>query len=327
MTANVWKTTTTREILQVRAKLTATIHDYFKKLKVLHVDTPALSYSANTDPNIDSFIVHEKLNFVEQSNLFLHTSPEFHMKRLLASGLGSIYQICKVYRSGESGRYHNSEFTLLEWYRLDLNHFALMNEMELLFDNINTQFPFYETVYKKNYQELFLEYINIDPLNTTAADLIDYITNNVEASIHNIESFTHDDLCDYLMSHVIQHKMPDKSLLFIYDYPASQSSLAKLNEDGLTARRFEVFASGIELANGFHELQDAQEQRERFLKEQQTRRDDNNDVNPIDENLLQALESGLPNCSGVALGIERLLMLLVNAKHINEVLTFPIERA
>jgi len=322
MTDERWQTTTTINVLQTRAKLLSLIHNFFVNNGVLQVDTPVMSQYANTDPSIDSFITTHTTQ-----NYYLHTSPEFPMKRLLASGIGSIYQICKVFRSSEQGRYHNPEFTLLEWYRIDMDHFELMNDIEALFNSINLQYPFYETVEKYSYQELFLKYLSIDPLNATVAELNQYIEQNDTISLHNSASLSHDDLCDFLMSHVIQEEMPNKSLIFVSDYPASQASLARLNDDKLTARRFEVFVSGLELANGYHELQDAREQRQRFLNDQQNRFDAKQKIPPMDEYLIQALESGLPNCAGVALGIERLLMLLVNAEHINEVLTFPFERA
>jgi len=327
MKDRAWQTTSTQKILQTRANLISLIHDFFIQNGVLQVDTPAISHCANTDPNINSFIVHEKVNNENQEQFYLHTSPEFPMKRLLASGMGSIYQICKVFRSCEKGRYHNPEFTLLEWYRVAIDHFELMDEVEALLNKIKVQYPFYETTQKYSYQELFLNFIGIDPLKNNVADLINYIKQRSDTSLHNVDSMNHDELCEYLMSHVIQNEMPDKSLIFVYDYPASQASLAQLNNDKVTARRFEVFVSGIELANGFHELQDAKEQRRRFLKEQQSRLAAKQDIYPLDENLLSALESGLPNCAGVALGIERLLMLLENAQHINEVLTFPFDRA
>jgi lysyl-tRNA synthetase class 2 len=327
MTNNNWQTTSTLNIIQTRAKLISLIHEFFLQYEVLQVDTPVISRFANTDPSINSFYVQEKLNFETQDHFYLHTSPEFPMKRLLANGMGSIYQICKVFRSCEKGRYHNPEFTLLEWYRVGIDHFELMSEIELLFNNINEQFPFYETCKKYSYQNLFLEYCGIDPLTASVSELIDYIRENTDDALQGVESMTFDELCDYLMSHIIQSKMPDKSLIFVYDYPASQASLAQLNDNLKTARRFEVFVSGVELANGFHELQDADEQRQRFLKEQQTRVKAKQHVYPMDENLLQALESGLPDCAGVALGLDRLLMLLVNAKHINEVITFPFDRA
>ncbi|MFV1985265.1 MAG: EF-P lysine aminoacylase EpmA [Thiohalomonadales bacterium] len=321
MTDTYWQTTTTLEVLQTRAKLLTIIHDFFNSKGVLQVDTPAISQFSNTDPAIESFIIQEK------KNVYLQTSPEFPMKRLLANGFGSIYQICKVFRSCEKGRYHNPEFTLLEWYRIEMDHFDLMTEVEALLSVINSTYPFYEFIEKISYQKLFLKYINIDPLASSVTELNQFIKKNLKGSIHNNGKMKHNELCDYLMSHVIQDKMLDKSLIFVYDYPAEQASLAQLNADKLTARRFEVFVSGIELANGFHELRDAHEQRKRFLNDQKIRAEAKQDVYPMDEFLIQALKSGLPNCAGVALGIDRLLMLLVNAKHINEVLTFPFDQA
>ncbi len=327
MSENSWQATASLKVLQVRADLISIIHNFFQEQGVLQVDTPAISQFANTDPSISSFTVQQQETSNKPHNFYLHTSPEFPMKRLLADGMGSIYQICKVFRAMESGRYHNPEFTMLEWYRIDLDHFELMTEIETLMASINIKYPFFDSVEKISYQHLFLNYLDINPINSTRTELQHYVEQNVTASIHNIENFSHNDICDYLMSHLIQEQMPNKSLIFVYDYPATQASLAQLNTDKLTARRFEVFVSGIELANGFHELRDAQEQRNRFLNDQKIRSESNQSVYPIDENLIQALHAGLPNCAGVAFGLERLLMLLVNAKHINEVLTFPFERA
>ncbi|VAW98912.1 Translation elongation factor P Lys34--(R)-beta-lysine ligase [hydrothermal vent metagenome] len=321
----VWQTTTTLAVLQVRAKVIGIFQNFFHQNGVLQVDTPTISQFANTDPSIESFIVQENID--SQSRFFLQTSPEFPMKRLLASGMGSIYQICKVFRSCEIGRYHNPEFTLLEWYRVEIDHFDLMDEMIALFSEINLEFPFYNTITKLSYQDLFLNYLAIDPLNSSIEELKNYIKSQSNGSINLIDNMNHNDLCDYLMSHMIQDKMPAKSLIFVFNYPATQASLAQINDDKLTARRFEVFASGIELANGFHELRDAQEQHQRFLEDQKNRAIAKQAVHPLDGYLIQALQHGLPDCAGVALGVERLLMLIVNAKHINEVLSFPFDRA
>jgi len=328
-----WQTTSSREVLKIRANLIRIIHDFFNALDVLQVDTPALSQFANTDPSIESFAIKHTNNSghseteLDSQQYFLHTSPEFPMKRLLACNIGSIYQICKVFRSQEQGRYHNPEFTLLEWYRLEMDHFELMDEIELLLKEINSTFPFYNLIEKVSYQNLFIQCINIDPLNCCIEDLVNFINQNNKISIQGISTLNHSDLCDLLMSHLIQEKMPKKSVLFVYDYPAAQASLAQLNKNQTTARRFEVFISGIEIANGFHELRDAEQQRQRFKNDQENRLKAHQVVNPLDENLIQALHHGLPNCAGVALGIDRLLMLLVNASHINEVLTFPFDQA
>jgi len=325
MSSGLWQSTTSLQILQTRASLIDLFHAFFNKRGVLLVDTPAISQYGNTDPGIESFLV--KQSSETNQYFYLYSSPEFAMKRLLANGMGSIYQICKVFRASEQGRFHNPEFTLVEWYRIDFDHFDLMIEMQALFSIINQRFPFYDSVEKISYQQLFLDYTKLDPLLSTITELREYIKNNITGSLQNMNDLSFNELCDYLMSHVIQQRMPKKCLMFVYDYPASQASLAQLNTDKLTARRFEVFVSGIELANGFHELRDAEEQRRRFTEEQQQRAKALQQAYPLDENLIDALQSGLPNCAGVALGLERLLMLLVNAKHINEVLTFPFDRA
>ncbi|MFV2060635.1 MAG: amino acid--tRNA ligase-related protein, partial [Gammaproteobacteria bacterium] len=191
MTDKNWQTTTTLKVLKTRAKLISLIHEFFIQNGVLQVDTPAISQFCNTDPNIESFTVQENRNANNHQKFYLHTSPEFPMKRLLANDIGSIYQICKVFRSSEKGRHHNSEFTLLEWYRINFDYFELMSEMESLLERINSFFPFYDTTQRYSYRELFLKYINIDPINATVSELINYIKNTTH-SLLSVDTMDHD---------------------------------------------------------------------------------------------------------------------------------------
>lgn len=242
------------------------------------------------------------------------------MKRLLASGSGDIFQICKVFREGESGRFHNPEFTLLEWYRLEMDCLALANEVVALIQLVNgSQKELYqETI---TYSDLFKSYLEIE------IDLVDnqILKKTAEEQIPGCpQNLTLNEYLDLLLSHCICPQLDSRQLTIVYDYPASQAALARLNADGVTAARFEIFWGGLELANGFQELQDAEEQRQRFVADNHWRRKQGLAEMPIDENLLAALETGLPDCSGVALGLDRLLMCLTGAAHINEVLSFNI---
>lgn len=240
------------------------------------------------------------------------------MKRLLAAGSGPIFQICKVFRNGEAGRLHNPEFTMLEWYRPGLDHYALMAEVdELLQRVLGTEGAEY-----LSYTQAFLRYLGVDPLSAARAELMACARC---CSIEPPAGLSRDALLDLLLSHLVQPNLGEQRPLFLYDYPASQAALARSR--GPVAERFELFLHGIELANGFHELSDAAEQRRRFEEELDRRREIGLPAVPPDERLLAALEAGLPDCAGVALGLDRLLMIACNARALDEVLAFPIGRA
>ncbi|HID83275.1 MAG TPA: EF-P lysine aminoacylase GenX, partial [Thiotrichales bacterium] len=304
------------ETLQTRARVLSEIRTFFAGRGVLEVDTPALSQAGTTDPAIHS--LETQLN---SQRCFLHTSPEFPMKRLLAAGSGDIYQLCKVFRAGESGRYHNPEFTLLEWYRLGMNHLALAEEVIALIRNLDGD-KHKLTGKIISYKELFMSNIGINPLLADRKQLQEVVNNKIPAAPNGLDF---DGYLDLLLSHLIVPAFPENQLTVFTDFPASQAALARLNPDQKTAARFEIYWGQLELANGFHELQDAAEQRKRFVAENIQRQQLGLPEIPIDENLLAALESGLPDCAGVALGVDRLLMCLGTKKHINEVLTFPFD--
>ena len=239
------------------------------------------------------------------------------MKRLLAAGSGSIYQITPAFRDGEQGRWHNPEFTLLEWYRLDFDHHDLMIEVEALLQTILGHKLLAERI---SYNELFLEYVGLHPLHTPVTELHSLIKSRCPA-LSNLEA-TDRDLClQYLFSELIESKLSHRGVVFVYDYPASQASLAIINQENNSASRFEVYVQGIELGNGFHELRNANEQRQRFIAEQKQKQV----CPPIDEHLLSALEAGMPACAGVAIGLERLLMVKTQACHIKQVCSFAID--
>ncbi len=252
--------------------------------------------------------------------LYLQTSPEFAMKRLIAAGSGCIYQICRAFRDDESGRVHNPEFLLLEWYRMEYDHFQLMSEMdELLCLILGTK-----KAHKVSYQQLFIDYLQFDPLSAPTVDLQQMVFNK----INGLKLEDRDQMLQVLFSILIEPEIAKKRPVMVYGFPASQSALARLSpSDPRVAERFEVYFQGIELANGFHELTDATEQRQRFLSDNLQRKKSEKEQKPLDERFLSALGSGLPDCSGVALGLDRLLMLLLQKESITEVMPFPINRA
>ena len=314
--------------IRLRARILSRIRAFFAERDVLEVETPALSQAAVGDPNIESFQTrYTGPGMAEGMPLYLHTSPEFPMKRLLAAGSGPIYQIARVFRQGERGRLHNPEFTLLEWYRPGFDHHALMEEVELLvrklFDGCCS---LAETEYL-SYGEAFERYAGVDPHHD------DIETLRQSTKRYGIEGVTgldpnRDTWLDLLLIHKVEPELGQGRLTFLYDYPVSQASLARIRE-GVppVAERFELYYQGVELANGFHELGDAAEQRRRFERELSDREAAGEAVHPMDKRLLAALQHGIPDCAGVALGVDRLLMFLCRAERIDEVIAFPIERA
>ncbi len=315
-----WQPSASLQNLHIRARLLQGIRAFFAERNVLEVETPVLSPFAITDPQLESFS-----SSFHNSDYYLHTSPEFYMKRLLAAGSGDIYQIARVFRVDEQGRYHNPEFTLLEWYRLGYDHHQLMDEIECLLRELMADPGL--SVKRISYQQAFLDRLNIDPLVATAEEL------KACSLLHHIEiprgmdESDRDMWLDWLMVSALAPTFDRESFSFIYDYPVSQAALARLNpEDPRVAHRFELYYGELELANGFYELTDAEEQARRFAAENVQRELQGKKVMPVDTGLLAALEHGLPDCAGVALGIDRLLMLLCNAGHIEGVISFVTEQ-
>jgi lysyl-tRNA synthetase class 2 len=252
---------------------------------------------------------------------FLQTSPEFFMKRLLASGSGSIYQIAKAFRQEEKGSRHNIEFTLLEWYRLSYSLDQLMTELEQLVQEVLGCGP----ISRFSYREIFQQHLQIDPHETSLEELQQLASTEIDLSGGDLSKT---DYLQLLLSNCIEPKLPPYCI--IYDYPQEQAALATLTADEhgvIVAKRFELFGHSMELANGYFELSDAAEQRARFEKDNAARKEKGLQTHDADEKLIAALESGLPSCSGVAVGVDRLLMLLVGAKNISEVISFDSERA
>ncbi|MBN2689281.1 MAG: EF-P lysine aminoacylase GenX [Gammaproteobacteria bacterium] len=313
----MWRPTATIDNLKLRAKLLARIRQFFAEKEVLEVETPLLCHSTIPDQNILSFSSSYKLPGIDET-LYLQTSPEFAMKRLLAAGAPSIYQICKAFRYEGYGKQHNPEFTILEWYRLGFDHHKLMQEMDEFLQFLIQTKP----AHKITYQELFIEHLNLDPIKATYSEIKNCAIKN---GLNHMEGLSKDDWLDLLLTHKIEKQLgKNNKPTFIYNYPKSQAALAKLNEDKLTAARFEVYIEGVELANGFYELTSANEQRQRFLDDLKKREALGIATVPLDERFLQALEHGLPDCAGVALGIDRLLMAKSGVRNISEVLSFNV---
>lgn len=310
--------------LRQRAALLAAIRQFFARRGVLEVETPLLCSATGTDPNLDFFAsqFHQAPN---SRTLFLQTSPEFAMKRLLAAGSGSIYQICKAFRNGEAGRFHNPEFTMLEWYRVGYTLPRLMDEVaELLLSLLGPELP----VLRTGYQPLFQQRTGLDPLVFDRQAYRHYAVGRNLPEAEELCGEDHAMWLDFLFSHCVQNQMPEDTLCLVYGYPAIQSSLARLHPDDVrVAERFEVFFNGLELGNGFFELCDADEQEVRFDREIAHRR--RHGLPPVakDQAFLAALKSGLPECSGVAIGLDRLLMIISGCDAIAQTLAFPIGNA
>ncbi|MES9992861.1 MAG: EF-P lysine aminoacylase EpmA [Candidatus Thiodiazotropha sp.] len=327
MTAsNEWQPSAAAETIRARAEMLERIRQFFKEIGVLEVETPVCSRYAATDPAIESIGTRYTGPGAAQGlDLYLHTSPEFPMKRLLAAGSGPIYQICKVFRDGEYGPRHNPEFSLLEWYRPGLDYQQLMDEVAQLINGLTMQ-PM--PVERVSYAQLFETYLDLNPHLAT----IDQLQRcAVAEGVSGAEQliFEHQDpWLDLLMSHLIEPRLGQGGMTFVYDYPASQASLARIREETTpVAERFELYIQGTEIANGFQELTSAEQQHRRFTHDNLRRRQSGQSQVPMDEHLLAALAHGLPECAGVALGLDRLLMVLTGASDIRRVVTFDISRA
>jgi lysyl-tRNA synthetase class 2 len=314
-----WQPTATFESLRVRAGTLASIRRFFADRGVLEVETPALSAAAVTDLHLHS--VACRLDLDDRRTRFLQTSPEYAMKRLLAAGSGPIYQICKVFRDGERGRRHNPEFTMLEWYRPGFDHHRLMDEVEELLQAVLGV----AAGERISYADAFRRHAGVDPHAASDGELRSRV---VALGVAGVAELDRDDLLNLLLSHVVEPHLGSGRPSFLFDYPASQAALARVRPGNPpVAERFEVFLDGLELANGFHELADPGEQRRRFEADLVERRRHGLPEVPVDEQLLAALATGLPDCAGVALGVDRLVMLKVGTRDIADVIAFPIERA
>lgn len=323
-----WRPSANLDALRLRARLYATIRAFFAERAVLEVETPVLSVAGNTDANIASF----SLEFSGRTDgaprtRWLRTSPEFPLKRLLAAGVGDCYELGRVFRDGEAGARHNPEFTMLEWYRVGWDHHRLIGETVELVQAALALVERRATAKTTTFRDLYRERLGLDPFAAEDAEL--------RAALGDIgidpAGLVRDDWLDLLMTHRLQPEFDRDVILIVHDWPASQCALAKVcagqGDAPAVAERFELYLGALELANGYHELTDAGEQRTRFLRDHALRADRGAVRPPLDEALLAAMAAGFPDCAGVALGVERLLMAMLGTDRIADVLAFDFARA
>ncbi len=315
-----WQPGASLDILRKRAELLAQLREFFAEKNILEVETPVLANAPVTDLHIQSLFSEIDLGQGPQT-YYLQTSPEFAMKRLLAAHAESIYQIGKVFRHDPVSKQHNPEFTLLEWYRPGFSLEQLMGEVaELLCTLLQC-----EAMPKYSYRELFGKHLAINPHNIDSQELAELANSKIDISSKDLSDT---DYLQLLMSALIEPELPVSC--FVYDYPSEQASLAAIDHNGekdLVAKRFEVYYRGMELANGYYELVDAEEQRARFEADNKQRAQQGLDVYPLDEKFLAAMEAGIPACAGVALGIDRLFMAMHGIDDIDLALSFSTPRA
>jgi len=324
-----WKPSASFDTLRLRARLNAAIRDFFSRRDVIEVETPMMSVAGNTEPNIASFA----LEFSGRTDgaprtRWLRTSPEHPLKRLLCAGFGDCYELGRVFRDGEAGGRHNPEFTMLEWYRLGMDHVQLAAETVEVVRMALALVGRDASDESVTYRELYRRELSIDPM--TAPD--ETLRNALGNVTIDPEGLVRDDWLDLLMTHRIQPELSQDRILVVRDYPASQCALARIRpptnaEDPPVAERFELYLGPLELANGYHELADADEQRGRFERDLMVRRNRGAPAPAVDARLLDALADGLPACAGVALGVDRLLMAMLRTPAIADVLAFDFTRA
>jgi len=321
---DAWRPTATIATLRRRAESLRAVREFFRARDVLEVETPALVNAPVSDVNLSSARV--TLAGREDAPHYLHTSPEYAMKRLLAAGSGDIYQVCRVYRGAERGRHHNPEFTMIEWYRLGFSLEDLMREVadlvrELLGrgDELSTEFV--------DYREALQRHAGLDPL-ADDIEALRRVARELGLGESHAAAAGRDELLDLIVGARVGPALGANTLTFVHRYPASQAALARLDAaDPRVALRFELYHRGVELANGYHELASGAEQRLRFAADQAIRGSRGLPAVTLDEHLLAALDAGLPDCAGVALGFDRVMMLATGATRIDDVLAFPTERA
>jgi len=323
-----WRPSAEIKTLRERAAFFASIREFFSARDVLEVDTPCLSYDSITDVNIDPLTTSwQKTKSKNKYPLYLQTSPEFYMKRLLAAGSEDIFYLGKCFRNEPASRQHQPEFTMLEWYRCDFDMQDLVDEVKQLIEHLLSM-----TVEQITYQQAFIKYLQFDPLSlsdtdiSTLSDKYDlnvYLSNlSVHSSLPSMLNARKDALLDVLFSRFIEGPLSENKAVIITHYPASQASLAQLSEDQKTAERFELYINNVEIANGFTELTDPAVQRTRFVQDNKIRSLLGKPKREIDENFISALEAGLPACSGVAIGVDRLFMLNQGLSSIRQTMPF-----
>lgn len=315
-----FKPTCTRESWIRRQSLMAQVRNFFVSRGALEVETPVLSNAGGTDPQLDYFTVG---GVGDEPARYMMTSPEFHMKRLLAAGFGDIFQIIKSFRKDEFGSHHNNEFSMVEWYRVGWPQEKLMDEVETLVSEILGK-PI--NARRTRWIDAFRNYAGVDPVNCGLGDFAKACESREIPVPEGCVSMSREDWWDYLMVFIIEPALASNGPEFILDYPPSQAALAQtyVDDEGLTwARRFELFVDQVELCNGYTELTDVAEQRRRFAADLEIRKQMGKPLPPIDEHFLAGLESGMPACSGVALGLDRLFMLALDKPEIGDVILFP----
>ncbi|WP_428615138.1 elongation factor P--(R)-beta-lysine ligase [Pseudoalteromonas sp.] len=320
----LWQPSADIETLRERAAIIRRIREFFYARDVMEVETPSLSAASVTDVHLATF----STEFVGPGHaaglpLYLQTSPEFAMKRLLAAGSGAIFQLCKAFRNEEAGSHHNPEFTMLEWYRPGFDEFALMDEMDELMQLVLGV----DSAERLTYQQAFINALGVDPLTADVSTLQQLASEQGFADIAAKETHR-DTLLQLLFCMKVEPTIGQEKPCFVYHFPASQAALAQIcQHDERVAGRFELYFKNMELANGFNELTNGKEQAARFSEDNQYREANGLKQVPMDERLIAALEHGLPQCAGVALGIDRLIMLATNKQKIKDVLAFDVERA
>ncbi len=312
------------QALRMRARLYAGIRGFFSERNVLEVETPILSAAGNTDPNIESFCAEFSGHAdAGARRRWLRTSPEFPLKRLLAAGLGDCYELGRVFRNGEAGARHNPEFTMLEWYRVGWDHRRLMGEVSELIMSMLALFERTAESVELSYRDWFFQSLGLDP-HTAALTQLQNILADIRIDGAGLQR---DDWLDLVITHRLQAENPESRLLLVYDYPVTQCALARIRHDATpVAERFEVYLGARELANGYHELNDPAEQRQRFERDHSVRAERGLVLPDIDERLIESLAQ-LPDCAGVAMGVDRLLMCLLGVSDLREILAFDFARA
>ena len=325
MSASDWRPSASLPVLHGRAAMLARIRAYFAAQEVAEVQTPVLSRSAVSDPQIESIAAAP----ARGPRHFLQTSPEYAMKRLLAAGFGDCYQVCPVFRDGEAGRLHNPEFTMIEWYRLDFGVGEMQHDVDRLLRVACADLRSFSPMREVTYRAAIRDACGLDCQTAVPAEIRAALARHgIEPA--NADGWDQDAWLDLLMGAVVGPALGHDAPVFVSDYPASQAALARLRTepDGTrVAERFELYVDGLELANGFRELGDALEQRRRFEQDLRMRESRGQDRNPIDGHLLDALAHGLPDCAGVALGFDRLVMVAFGLKSLDAAMAFPADRA
>jgi len=341
-----FRPTASLEMLQVRAQLLSELRQFFDRNSYWEVETPILSHDVVVDAFLDPFVTAaDPDDHSKTPPLFLQTSPEFGMKRLLAAGAAAIYQITRALRKGETGRYHNPEFTIVEWYRIGDTHIDQMVFVERLVSQfaqateriahsrklgcVNSPEGLCRDGYERlTYDAAFVRYAGTSVLGLSCRQLADLVADNGLNPPPGLKDQDRDGWLNFLLAELVQPQLGNEVPTFLVDYPASQAALARVRQDDPpVAERFELFINGIEICNGYHELTDSQELRERIRVQQALRKTEGHRPLPEESRLLDAMVAGLPPCAGVALGFDRLMMLAVGAESLKDVIAFPIDRA